>query len=361
MLSFWIEFTLLSIGIVMYSLLTIVFCFWMVYLADAIKRKRIFYRNTLKFLLREIDSCQQILAHNTETDLVKYVFLFIMNIIEWLGCTFTIVSFVVLIVWEYEREIQSNHSLPNSGFSVHIPVPSQLHLRLNLPNFNDVCLVLSFALVGSLCMYLAARNAHKSWIKSNTIVYWIWFFVINIIISQILVTICYTSLIGLWYDAMLTTISIIFAWKQYRKLNMVIQWSIVDLQVNKHYKKLTNQIAFKRIYNRIFAFIWIGSGFILASEYLEALSNTIQIFSHIEATVYSSLCTSYEPSKGDLSFVRIIFLYLEGFCSVIGCSILFLPYTCCGLATMCVMFWRLLRGKTGYRTRFTVQLYTPLI
>ena len=361
MLLFWIEFTLISIEIVMYFLLTLSFVFWIIYLVDVIKRKRIFYRNSLNSLQIEKGSYQQILTHNAETELVKYVFLFIMNIVEWLGCTFTIISSVILIVWEYEHNSQSNHSLPNSGFSVHIPIPSDLQLRLNLPNFNDVCLVLGFALIGSLCMYLAARYAQKSWIKSNTMMYWIWFFVINTIISQILVTICYTNIIGLWYDAILTTLVLIFAWKQYRKLNMVIQWSIVDLQVSKHYKMQTNQIIVKRIYNRIFTIIWIGTGFILASEYLEALSNTIQTLSHIEATVYSSLCISSKPSNRDFSLVRIILLYIETSCAVIGCLILFLPYTCCGLTTMSVMLWRLLRGRTGYRTRFTVQLYTPLM
>ena len=46
---------------------------------------------------------------------------------------------------------------------------------------------------------------------------------------------------------------------------------------------------------------------------------------------------------------------------LIGSLFIFVPYTGYGLCTMFVILWRLLKGKTGYRTHFPVQLIVPLI
>ena len=44
----WIEFATLAAGAVVYILYTIVFWFWLIYLVDAMKRKRGYYKTTLR-------------------------------------------------------------------------------------------------------------------------------------------------------------------------------------------------------------------------------------------------------------------------------------------------------------------------
>ena len=95
--------------------------------------------------------------------------------------------------------------------------------RFNVLNLDNLSMIMCTAFIGSLCMYLVARQARISWIKSNTIRYWICFFLLCWIATQILITVCYTSIIGEWLDRILLGIVLVFAWKQYRKLDMVIQ------------------------------------------------------------------------------------------------------------------------------------------
>ena len=68
--------------------------------------------------------------------------------------------------------------------------------------------------------------------------------------AQILVIICDTYIIGIWLDNIVVALSVLFAWKQYRKLNMVIQWSIVDLRVSGNIELLEKQVRMKRRFNR---------------------------------------------------------------------------------------------------------------
>ena len=44
-----------------------------------------------------------------------------------------------------------------------------------------------------------------------------------------------------------------------------------------------------------------------------------------------------------------------------GLGLIFFSYVGFGLCTMCVILWRLMRGKTGYQTHFQNPLLEPLI
>ena len=226
MLFLWVILSLVIIAIFGYFLFTVVFCFWFIYLVDAIKRKRSFYKAALRCMLGKSDLQQQILAYNAKTQLVKFVMLFILNFIEWVGITFELIPSSIMIVHKYRKDYQTNYT----------SVSGEICYKFRLPYFDNVCVVLSLTIIGSLCMYLSARYAQKSWITSNRIPYWICFFSFSSIVAQILVMICYTSIIGIWCDKIVVTLSMIFAWKQYRKLNMVIQWSIVDFECEQKYR-----------------------------------------------------------------------------------------------------------------------------
>ena len=353
MWDIWVQLVIISTVGVAYFLLTVVFCFWFVYLLDGMKRKIIFYKRTLKCGERESDSHQQMLAYNAKTDIVKFVFLFCLNLLEWVGVTFGIVSLILHFVREYIQEFPTNHSMS---------VLEEWDTKLNTPYIENVCIEISMAMIGSLCMYLSMRYAHKSWMKSNRIPCWICFFSLSSIAAQILVTICYTHIIGMWCDAILVTLSVVFAWKQYRKLDMVLQWSIVDLRVNGDIELFDRHVRMKRRFNRIFITIWIGISFILATECINVFSQTAQTllgtFNHLFTDML--LCEFTVYSHRD-SYVIMFLTLLQGILSITGCLFFFIPYVGYGLCTMYVLLWRLFRGKTGYKTHFHVQLNTPLM
>ena len=190
---------------------------------DAMKRKRSSYIKKLECVQGESDPHQYMLACDDKTQLVKFVSIFCLNLVEWMGVTSGLVSLFIHFVGDYQQEFHTNHTLSVLG---------EWKSKLDIPNFDNTCLEISMCIIGNLCMYLSARYAQKNWIKSNRISLWICFFLLNSIGTQFLVTICYTHILGIWCDIMLLTLSVIFAWKQYRKLNMVLQWSIIDLRVN---------------------------------------------------------------------------------------------------------------------------------
>ena len=361
---FWIQFITSIILILVYSLYTLVFIFWCVYLIDAVKRKRIYYQRTLRCLQRE-DLHQQTSAYNAKTQIVKYSFLFCINLIEWLGCTCSLIPNIILIVQEYHHNMLSNSTLSDSEFSFHLMIATRTNFHLNLPYFNNLFLILTFTLIGSLSMYLASRYAQKSWIKSNSVPYWICFFAFGSIVTQILVTICYTTVIGVWCESLIVTLTMIFTWRQYRKLLMVIKWSIVDLQVGGRERLVLKQIRMKRTFTRIFTFIWIAAFFILSSEYVESILETYQILfptDNYPFFVSPFSCEILQRSTEDIFYyVDVSLLYLEISLIVMGALFLFIPYTCYGLITMCVMLWRMCKGRTGYRTHFHNQLCERLI
>ena len=358
MSELWIDLTKLILLIIEYLIYSVVFIFWFIYLIDAVKRKRIYYKRTLRCLQREDDLHQQTLAYNAETELVKYSFLFFMNLIEWVACTYKSIYNVVYTVSGFN----SMNTSTDLEYLTHKNAIIIEHFRLNFPSIDILCMILSITLIGSLCMYLSARYAHKSWIKSNSIPYWICFFVLSSILTQFLISICYTSVIGVWCESLLVALSMIFAWKQYRKLNMVMNWTIVDLQIEGRKRLLLKQIRTKRIFNRTITVTWIALFFVLAYQITHSI---LQTFLVLFPTKYDSFlflplsCViSHISTNGyDNSIINYIGISLE----IIGTFIFFIPYTCCGLVTMCVTLWRLCKGTTGYRTHFHNQLYAPLI
>ena len=344
---------MLATGIIVYFFYTIVFCFWFIYLVDAMKRKRSFYKATLRCVEGESDPHEQMLAYNAKIELVKFVSLFCLNLVEWVGITFAGISLISHFVRDYQQEFPTNHSLSLTG---------KWDSKLNIPYIDNVCLVISMTIIGSLCKYLSAKYTQISWIKSNRIPYWISFFLFSSIVSQILVTICYTFIIGIWCDVIVVTLSVIFAWKQYRKLNMVLQWSIVDLRVKGDVELLDRHVRMKRRFNRIFTAIWIGMSCVLVADFTDLISQTTQITLGMYNHPFIDNCGCGTSTHSDFVSYIFSFLYLmEGSFSIIGFFIFFIPYIGFGLCTMFVLLWRLFKGKTGYRTHFHVQLTDPLI
>ena len=344
-----------------YLLYTLVFIFWSIYLIDAVKRKRIYYKRTLRCIQRN-DLHQQTLAYNAKTQMVKYSFLFCINLVEWFACTFSAILSGINMIKEYNSKTPSINISSDSEYLTNATVITTKQFHLNLPNFPILCMILSITLIGSLCMYLAARYAHKSWIKSNSIPYWISFFILSSILTQFLVSLCYTSVIGVWCEAVLLTLCVIFSWKQYRKLSMVMNWSIVDLQVDGRERLLLKQRNMKRRFTGMFIIIWIAVLFFLASSFTESILQTILVFfpTHDDSSFIDSLsCVILQMSTHD--HLNTTIYYIEYSFASVGILIFFIPYICIGLVEMFIMLWRLCKGTTGYRTHFHNKLYDPLI
>ena len=350
----WIEFAMLATGAVLYILYTIVFWFWFIYLVDAMKRKRGYYKTTLRCIEVESDPHLLMLAYNAKTELVKFVYLFCLNLIEWAGITiaFTLCILQIFLL-NNQQELPTDH-LPSGSGKLSSPY------KLSIQYFGNIYLVFSAAILGSLCMYLSARYAQKSWITSNRIPYWICFFLLSSSTAQVLVNICDTYIIGIWCDKIVVTLSVLFAWKQYRKLNMVIQWSIVDLRVSGNIELLEKQVRMKRRFNRIFTTIWIGVPCLLVANFITLISQTTHLIHRMDNHSFTEalLC----PSKFEANDPIDIYLIKE-IITTIGCLFICIPYVGYGLCTMFVILWRLFKGKTGYRTHFHVHdmLTKPLI
>ena len=344
----WFEYVPLTLGIIIYILFTVVFCFWFIYLINCIKRKRSFYKSALRCVEGESDTHQQMLAYNAKTQLVKFVYLFCVNLIEWVGFTFAGVEASMIMIYVYQKELPSHHITMTSTFRV--------------PPMYTVCAITSMAILGSLCDYLSARYAHKSWIKSEKFPYWICFFLFSSIAGQILLTVCYTNIVGAWFIMILGFASVIYLWKQYRKLNMVLQWFVVDLRVSGHKKSLEYYVRMKRRFNRILMTVFTGSSLILFSSIIALLTQTTEFLLRMYNHVFTDSLLCSDLIEPDLD--SVVFPILDVFASILmtlALSIIYIPYIGYGLFTMCVILWRLLRGKTGYRTHFPVQLTRPLI
>ena len=338
---------MLTVVVVGYLLYTIVFWFWFIYLVDAMKRKRGFYKTALRCIEVESDPQQQMLAHSAKTEFVKYVYLFCLNLVDWIGLTTASTLCIFLFVWYYQQKIPTDY------------LPSRLgkwYPKLHVPYIHNLCVVSSMAILGSLCMYLSARYAQKSWIKSNKIPCCICFFSLSSIASQILITICYTYIIGIWCDKILITLSVIFAWKQYRKLNLVIQWSIVDLRVNGDIKLLEEHIIMKRDLTEYFQ--QYGVSCALIANFIGLICHTTQFILLMSGHSLSNRLL--RPSEFESHIVRIVCLIAE-FIVIVGSIFSFIPYIGYGFYTMFALLWRLFKGKTGYRTHFHAHLTEPLI
>ena len=344
----WLDCLLLTLEIIAYILYAVVSCFWFIYLIDDIKQKRSFYKSALRCIQGESDTHQQMLAYNAKTQLVKFVYLFFLNLVEWLGWNLASVEVLLVMMEVYQKEPPSHHIIMISTFQ--------------FPPIYTVCTITSLAILGSLCDYLSARYAHKSWIKSDRFPYWICFFSFSSIAAQILLTVCYTYVVGIWFNMILGLASVIYPWKQYRKLNMVIQWSVVDLRVSGDIQSLEKYVRMKRRFNRIFATIWLGISLVLFSNYILLITKTTQFILRMYNHLFSDSLLCFGSLEPDLdSFVLTVLFIFASVLMNLGFLILFIPYIGYGLCTMCVILWRLFRGKTGYRTHFHVHLTRPLI
>ena len=139
----------------LFVITTIVFCFWFVYLFDAIQRKLVFYRYTVRRTReREVSSEHIILVYDSKTEFVKYIFLFFLNLVEWMELGFGCCSYFVSFIREYASA--ENNKLPNATqYSFYITYVDTSKVNENLRLVNCFPFLANFCLIGvSACIYL---------------------------------------------------------------------------------------------------------------------------------------------------------------------------------------------------------------
>ena len=352
-------------------LTTIVFCFWFVYLLDAIRRKWKFFKNALRCLQQEnFDSQQQILIYNSKTEFVKNVFLFVMNFIEWLALISSCIAYVINIAEITILGCQEGNKVTNnitnpSHYPIQIPCSIKIaafripFLVLIFISLSQFCTVLSFVLISSLCKYLANRLSQCSWITSDNIPYIIALCILYQVVYQIIALFCSFLIIAEFANVFLLTVSTLFALKQYRKLLMVINWTIVDLRVSGNNLLLKKQIKSKKILIQVFTFIWIGSILVIVYQFIRFFLLLVLIVSqsYSSSEIDISLCQDSHTHIPVMTHIFYILSIANQILIIIGIVIIYTPYIGYGLSTMFVVLRRLYTGKSAYRTHYRNPLY----
>ncbi|KAI6656065.1 hypothetical protein LOD99_11344 [Oopsacas minuta] len=336
--------------------MTFVFCVWFVYLLETIRQKWNSYRSAVG-CLHQGENYQ--IAYNAETEFVKNVFLFLMNIIEWIAFFFLYVLSMVnltLVITNCHNQTINN----DTSYQQYI---SCLFTRneLNIHSFiysNSLLLgkalgSLSVILVACLCRYLSARYTRIRWVRSNGIPQIICIFLLYLVVNQLMINLC--PVIGRWFYVILSTIALILAVTQVKRLNMVIDWKIADLEkCQKNRRLLIKQIRMKDKFNKIILLLSLGVILLLLSEYVENILLTFKILLHYNDTqrLDSSSCEYIHIDNYIFTEVNKIITTLNYIICWIGTALIFIPYIVYGLATMYVTIWRLVRGRTGYKTHF---------
>ena len=314
-------------------------------------------RNASDCLERDGTNQEKILAYNAKTEFTKYVFLFFINLLEWDTLMTTALTFTPNLILRYDVIVSKGEhfAILSHGSDLNEEKDRIRYFITSLPfhNWSISCFILSLVLIASLCMYLAARQAKLSWMKSNKIPYLIVFFLISLIITQTISGIysyIYILIRDLCYTLLFISAFVILT-KQYKKLLMVINWSIVDLQISGNIHLLNKQIQMKHRFKRIFKFLFTGYIILLPNFIALLMLDIILVFFEQTTSINSKIVDFFHHTYVALNLVQ---------CIIVLMAIMFLsiPYIGFGISTMCVILWRLINGKTGYKTHFKNPLNT---
>ena len=360
----WFLINLLIIGSIT-VLIACIFSFWFFYLLKAILQKWKIYRSALRRIEHgDCDSQEKIVVYNAETELVKNIFLFFMNIVEWLAFFYNAAIYLYEVYQSHIYcSIESNRNNSEQIYD-HMHIPCFLtttEMRYNSYLFSsflfvgDNLIVLSLVLIACLCEYLAARNSQVSWIKSRNKITFFTIFVVYLTVIQIISLFCSIVIIAKWFNTLLLTISLILAVRQYNKLNLVIKWTILDLEISNVNKRLLKKfIAQKKAFNFVFRFIWVGTLVMLGIEYFRNIVMVAKIVLNSSNSLNFdiSLCYNQYSTNTIISDLLTISLVVDNIFSTAGFVIYFVPYIGIGITTMYIKIWRFAKGIPRYRTHF---------
>ena len=171
----------------------------------------------------ECGSQEQMLVYNAETEFLKNIFLFFMNIVEWLAFIFNII-----IYWSelYQSHIQCSIGSKENNTEYnndHLEIPCSLiatemsYDTFIFTSFLFICdnlIILGLVLIACLCEYLAARYSQVSWIKLTNKIQFFTIFVVYMAAIQFISLFCSIVIIAKWFNTLLLTLSLIMAVRQ---------------------------------------------------------------------------------------------------------------------------------------------------
>ena len=368
MFSLFLEVFLVIFAIT-YILICIAFLFWITYIFQIILQKMRAYRtatNTQSTATASQDQTMQ--AYNAKTEIIKNGFLLAMNTLEWSGLTLVLLASVHSHL-KAENNCHNQANGTNSDTSAFNCFIANVQINRLYHGWSETaatvghnCYILSLALIISLMHFLTARYAQKSWIKTNGIPHFIVATVLLIVLVQGMSLFCSLILISKCIQSFIEAIFIILGVKVFRRLSMVIDWSIVDLRTSRSNPELLkiNQKS-KTKFAKYFSTFWLG----VTSLFLgKILMNAVLIL----GIVLSNLnCPKHEVSLCKIHVkiipkrINFILVLTSNVLISAGMLLILVPYTIYGLWLMSVLFWRKMRGKSGFKTHFHNSLQERLL
>ena len=359
----WLLINLVIIGLIA-LLTTVVFCFWCVYLLDTMRNKWKIYGKAFKTLDHRSDFQEQSVVYNAKTEFVKSVFLFSMNLVEWFAFVSCCASYLTK-VYSGDLLCQNQNFSNQSGYQnegLNIPCffkSTEVNYNSKLMNsilfLGDNLIVLSLILIACLCEYLVERYSRKSWLKSNNIPILIVIFLVYTTVIQFISLFCVTVIIARWFNTIVLTVSLVIAVRQYKRLKMVIQWTITDLEICQLNKKMLRRaIRQKNAFNTVFRFIWLGTAVMIAEEYFRNFVLTVNIpLNELKSFNFDiSICEGLRPTYPIISDIFGISIEVDNLMGITGFCIFFIPYIVVGIANMCLFVWIHGTGSSGHITRY---------
>ena len=256
----FIFFVIIIVFIIL--LVSTVFVFWFVYLFERIFHYWKYYNSALR---ASKDYTEQV-VYERKTELVKVIFLFAINLIEY-TCLMAYVALRIFV----------NTQGPDSDLSAHFLTSHQYELlsftQISFSVMYDL-VIINLALISTLCRYLAAKYAEKSWINNKHVKKYLSLLAILIIIITILYSFCYLVFLAKCLQFLLEVSILAITIKQFKRLIMVIDWKIVGLGIDNDANNifvLKSLIQNRRRSVICMTIIFIGAFLLIFSEFLTIL------------------------------------------------------------------------------------------
>ena len=306
---------------------TIAFIFWFIYLLHNVFKRRTYYKSLLKRIQQSNDQYHEQRMYMANTDYVKSIFLFWINIIEWTSSTWVMIEFTYICVEEdafYFCRTFQNTSKPANNI-----IPEAVNFKDNFLSLWATGYLKSY-----IFSHLSSRYARKSWITSNKIPYIIILTVIFVIITEISSLFCFLNFFVRCVHFIVLVIVLIFGIKQSRKLRMVINWVVVDLEVSRNSPNLLH--TFKQMNRRLrnlLAIFWFGCICIFTSIFTAdirlGVHLVLQIIYEKNHDYFCPNTKSYIPS-----YIQTIFTVVEDISCVLGSILISAPYILTAFVTI---------------------------
>ncbi|KAI6645944.1 hypothetical protein LOD99_13201 [Oopsacas minuta] len=369
----WI-ITSISVGLA-YIVFLVAFIFWFLYLLHDVIKRRTCYKSALRSIQEYTDQYQQQVVYRAQTEYVKSIFLSSINIVEWIAITSGGAAMIYYCLKneficsrKFDESVNSSNPLDHFTnvsdcfkiLSITDILNSHIFSELLLTGYNFF--LLSITLVGCLSNYLTARYARKSWITNSKVPYFIALAFVFMLITQISTLFCSLTLIIRCVHCVVSVVALVFAIQQSWRLRMVINWTVVDLEISQNNKR--SLIKFKKMSKRLsnlFYLLWIGCFLALITVFMENIKLVIELILQFisEDNHDYSLCTLHNQYLS--TSIAAIFDVFNGILSITGILLIYFPYILSGYIRMSVIIWLRIRGRTGYRTHFPNPLRKPLI